>query len=77
VKRPCRESNPRPPGTALCALTTELQGRYGFNSCMSFNNAPANAKAQCRGGGGAAGWLNEKFPKPTFFGYFMVQISSV
>ena len=36
--------------------------------------APANAEAQCRGGGGAAGWLNEKFPKPTFFGYFMVQI---
>jgi hypothetical protein len=37
VKRPHRESNPGPPGTAPCALTTELQGCYEFNSCMSFN----------------------------------------
>jgi hypothetical protein len=37
---PHRESNPRPPETALCALTTELQCCYGFNSCnslLSFN----------------------------------------
>ena len=38
--------------------------------------APANAETQCRGGGGAAGQLNAKFPKPTFFSYFTVQISS-
>ena len=33
---PSRESNPGPPGTAPCALTTELQGRYGFNACRTF-----------------------------------------
>ena len=34
---PCRESDPGPPGTALVALTTELQGR-----CLMVLNRPHN-----------------------------------
>ena len=45
VKRPRRESNPGPPGTAPWALTTELQGRYGFNSCYEFQHIERTSHA--------------------------------
>jgi len=47
-----------------------FEGDFAFGKGEIKGYAPANAEAQCRGGGGAAGRLNEKFPKPTFFWLF-------